>query len=199
MCATIRSVRFSDVAFSILERPGPVRLVAVDGPGGAGKTTFAAMLAAVLGGAPVVHTDDFASWDDPTGWWPRCFDQVVEPLSRGRSARYQRYDWQTRSLADWIDVDPEPVVIIEGVSAGRVEWRRYLAFVIWIETPPAERLRRGLERDGVEALDDWVSWGAAEDEHYDSDPTRRHADLVVDGTVPSEGDEFVAIAPEASS
>jgi Tfp pilus assembly pilus retraction ATPase PilT len=52
----------------IIERPGPVRLVAVDGPGGSGKSTFAACLSAAANNAPIVHTDDFASWDNPINW-----------------------------------------------------------------------------------------------------------------------------------
>jgi predicted kinase len=45
------------------------RIVAVDGHGGAGKSSLAQLLSAELG-APVVHTDDFASWDNPLDWWP---------------------------------------------------------------------------------------------------------------------------------
>ena len=58
------------------------RIVAVDGPGGAGKSTLAERLAAALENAPVVHTDDFASWDNPLDWWPRLLKDVLEPLSR---------------------------------------------------------------------------------------------------------------------
>jgi uridine kinase len=186
-------VQLSELTSLIRERPGPVRIVAVDGPGGAGKTTFASMLASALGDPPVIHTDDFASWDDPIDWWPRLLEQVIEPLSRATGARYQRYDWTTRSLAEWIEVDPEPVVIIEGVTAGRTEWRDRLGFLIWVETPHEERLRRGLERDGADALDDWITWGVAEEQHYRSDPTRRHADVIVDGTVPVEDGAFATI------
>jgi uridine kinase len=188
-------VQLSEVATLIRERPGPVRLVAVDGPGGSGKSTFAALLASELGNAPVVHTDDFASWDNPIDWWPRLLEQVIEPLSRATRARYQRYDWPTQSLAEWVDLDPAPVVVIEGVTSARMEWRDRLAFVVWIETPHGERLRRGLERDGADALDDWQTWGDAEDRHYSNDPTRRHADVVVDGTVPIEAGEFTTLAP----
>src|SRR5262245_15075629 len=56
-----------------------VRVVAVDGHGGAGKTTLAARLAVALGDAPAVHPDDFASWDHPLDWWPRLIEQVLQP------------------------------------------------------------------------------------------------------------------------
>src|SRR6478609_7355621 len=42
---------FRSLADSILALPGGVRLVAVDGYGGAGKSTFATRMAAALGGA----------------------------------------------------------------------------------------------------------------------------------------------------
>ena len=164
-----------------MERPGPVRVVAVDGPGGAGKTTFAAQLAEAAGGAPVIHTDDFASADNPIDWWPRMLAQVIEPLGRGDVARFQRYDWLSGALAEWRAVEPAPIVIIEGVSAGRSEWAEHLSFVVWIDTPREERLRRGVERDGPEALSDWESWMAEEDLHFASDGTRERVDVVVDG------------------
>ena len=169
------------VVAEIMTRSAPVRLVAVDGPGGAGKSTFAGRLAAVAG-APVVPTDDFASWDDPLGWWPRMLEQVIEPLVRGEPARYQRFDWSTGRLAEWITVEPAPIVVIEGVSSGRSEWAEHLAYVVWVETPATTRLARGLERDGDDALDDWRAWMAAEDAHFERDRTRERADLVIDGT-----------------
>ena len=166
----------------ILERPGPVRLVAIDGPGGAGKSTFAERLAAAADGAPIVHTDDFASADNPTNWWPQLLDQVILPLASGGHGRYQRYDWPSETLAEWRTVERSPIVIIEGVSAGRREWLEHLSFVIWIETPRATRLSRGIERDGPAAADDWESWMASEDGHYERDPTLQRADVVIDGT-----------------
>ncbi len=162
--------------------PGLARLVAIDGPGGAGKSTLAAKLSFALDGAPVVHTDDFASADIPIDWWPRLLEQVIAPLTIGQPACYQRYDWPTESLAEWNTVEPGQIVIIEGVSSGRVEWADRLSFVIWIETPREVRLARAVERDGEEALADWGVWMAQEDAHYLRDPTRERADVVVDGT-----------------
>ena len=177
---------FDEIVEAIMTKPGPMRLVAVDGPGGAGKSTFARELSEAAGGAPVVHTDDFAAADCPIDWWPRLLEQVIEPLVRGGAARFQRYDWPSEALAEWHTIEPEPIVIIEGVSAGRSEWAEHLGFLIWIETPREERLRRGVDRDGIAALDDWESWMASEDTHYERDPTRERADVIVDGTRPVE-------------
>ncbi len=171
----------ADIVKAIRERPGPVRLVAVDGPGGSGKSTLAAQLSVAAGGAPIVHTDDFASADNPIDWWPRLLDQVIVPLTEGRPALYQRYDWPTESLAEWHTLEPAPIVIIEGVSSGRSEWSRYLSYIIWIETPRELRLERAVERDGEDALDGWEGWMEAEDEHYRRDPTRERSDAIIDG------------------
>ena len=64
--------RFSELAGEVwagAARLGPVRLVAVDGPAGSGKTTFAGRLVKALqaGGATVaeIHTDDLLEgWTD---------------------------------------------------------------------------------------------------------------------------------------
>ncbi len=174
-------MHLDDLVEDIRKRPGPVRLVAVDGPGGSGKSTFAALLSAAAGDAPIIHTDDFASADNPIDWWPRLLAQVIEPLADGRSAQYQRYDWPTESLMEWKTVDPAPIIIIEGVTSARREWSRHLSYVIWIETNRELRLQRALERDGEDALDDWQFWMAEEDAHYERDPTRQRADTVIDG------------------
>ena len=182
----------------ILERPVPVRLVAVDGPGGAGKSTFAARLeAAAAGQAFVVHTDDFASAEEPINWWPRLKQSVIDPIVAGRTGRFRRYDWKNRELAEWIVVPRRPIVLIEGVSSSRVEWHQHLAFVVWIETAPQARLGRGLERDGDEMLNQWLEWMAAEDRHFDRDGARGRADLLVDGDprLPHDAERDFVVLP----
>ena len=191
---------FADLAVTVRAMPGPVRLVGVDGCGGAGKTTFAARLSAAVGGTPVVHTDDFASHDVPTEWWPRMLSDVVEPLLRGEPASYRPYDWVDRRTSDdIIIVSPAPVVIIEGVGATRAAWRNRLALRVWVDCPRDLRFRRGIERDGEALRDFWVGWMAAEDDYVASERPWASADLVVDGA-PEErvsDEEFVEIAISA--
>ena len=59
------------------------RIIAIDGPGGAGKTTLAAWLAEELQASAVIHTDDFASCDNPVNWWPTLIEQALKPLAAG--------------------------------------------------------------------------------------------------------------------
>ena len=132
-------------------------VVAVDGFGGAGKSTLASQIIAELPGA-IVHTDDFAAWDNPLDWWPRMIEQVLVPLSHNETARYQRYDWDDRQLAEWHEIEPGGLVVLEGVTSSRRAFRPYLSFAVWVETPRELRLARGIDRDGEGMRDAWLGW-----------------------------------------
>jgi uridine kinase/RimJ/RimL family protein N-acetyltransferase len=157
------------------------RVIAIDGPGGAGKSTLATHLADRLDGAPIIHTDDFASWDNQFDWYQRLIDQVFRPLADGKPALYQRYDWDKRELAEWHEIKPDNFLIIEGVSASRIAFRPYLAAAVWVETRLEERLRRGLERDGQDALPLWEQWIRGEDEYVAREHPDQTADIIVSG------------------
>jgi uridine kinase len=162
------------------------KIIAIDGPGGAGKSSFAEQLSQQLGNAPILHTDDFASWENPLNWWPRLLGQVLEPLSRNERARYQRYDWDAKRLAEWHELRPAEYLLLEGVSSSREAFRPYIALSIWIETPRQERLRRGLERDGEAARPQWEEWMAHEDEYIEREHPVQKVDLVINGTEPCD-------------
>ena len=157
------------------------RIVAIDGCGGAGKSTLATKLAVLLDDCPVIHTDDFASWDHPLDWYPRMIAQVLEPLRQNRPTRYQKFDWQKKQLEEWETVEPCPVVLVEGVSTARVEFRLYLSLAIFVETDRELRLQRGLERDGEEALPLWQQWMAEEDAYLLRGRPKECADVVISG------------------
>ena len=157
------------------------RVVAVDGPGGAGKSTLAARIADALGGAQVAHTDDFASWEVPLDWWPRLRDELLEPLARNEPARYRCTDWTGQGVERYETIRPADVVLLEGVSASRSAFRPYLAYAIWVETPRDARLARGLARDGEDARPLWERWMAEEDEYVARERPHERADAVVSG------------------
>ncbi|NBM18379.1 hypothetical protein GUY61_22780 [Streptomyces sp. GC420] len=158
---------------------GPVRLVAVDGHAGAGKTTFAARLAEALGGAPVLHLDDLATHTEPFAWTGRLREQVTGPLSRGETAHYAPYDWNRRRFGPSRPLRPAPVVLLEGVGAGRRALRPLLARLLWMDLPRARSWARGRHRDGPGLGGFWDGWEEAERAHFTDDPSRPHADLLV--------------------
>ncbi|MCD9877303.1 uridine kinase family protein [Streptomyces guryensis] len=158
---------------------GPVRLIGVDGHAGSGKSTFAGRLARALDGAPVLRLDDIASHDELFEWTGRLLAQVIEPLSRGESAHYSPYDWHTRCFGPPRTLPPAPVVLVEGVGAGRRAVRPYLAALLWMELPHEESWTRGRQRDREEQREFWAGWVRAERRHFADDPSRPFADLLV--------------------
>lgn len=161
---------------------GPVRLIGVDGHAGSGKSTFAGHLAAALGGAPVLHLDDIATHDELFSWTARLTAQVIEPLGRGESARYSPYDWTLRAFGPPRVLPPAPVLLVEGVGAGRRALRPHLAALLWMELPAPESWARGRRRDGEAQREFWDGWTEAERAHFAGDPSRPHADLRVRAT-----------------
>ncbi|MFZ3468992.1 uridine kinase family protein [Streptomyces sp. 4.24] len=158
---------------------GAVRLIGIDGHAGSGKSTFAGALAEALGGAPVLHLDDVASHEELFAWDDRLRSQVLEPLAAGRPAHWAPYDWVERRFGAERLLEPAPVLLVEGVGAGRRALRPRLARLLWMETPRAQSWGRGRNRDGRELSDFWDGWERAELAHFSDDPSRPFADILV--------------------
>jgi uridine kinase len=182
--------RFADLAGRVRAEPpglGPVRVVAVDGPAGAGKTLFAGRLARALRHLATtvveVHTDDLLDgWDDIVDFWPRLEQRILEPLSRGEPAAYRGYDWHAgRFGAELVAVPPLEVLLLEGVTSARRAIRDRLALSVFVTAPAPLRLARVLARDGEELRPQLLRWMATEADHFASDATAERVDMVVDG------------------
>lgn len=166
-----------------LARPatlGPGRLVCVDGPAGSGKTTLAEALAGLDDTATVVHTDEMLE-----GWrgLPGLADFVedlVRPLADGETGRWRRWDWYADGWAEWHEVRPGGLLVLEGVGS----WSRRIAdlatVLVWVEAPAELRLERGMARDGEQMRAFWEQWVVDEDLLHTAEGTRDHADLTVD-------------------
>src|SRR5207247_123785 len=100
---------------------------------GAGKTAFATRLAHSLGNAAVIHTDDFASWENQREWWPDLEVQVLRPLARGETASYVAYDWAARRPGERREIAAREVILLEGVSSARRAVFGRLTLAVWVE------------------------------------------------------------------
>jgi uridine kinase len=173
------------VVSAVLDQPAfnGIRILGVDGPSGSGKSTLARRIAAISG-APIIEIDDFVSWLNFDGWWPRCHAQVLDPLLNGDAAHYQTRDWVGdefgTSLKEWKTVPWTSLVVLEGVTCTRAQAR--LTYRIWVDTPEPQRVRRGIERDGERYRELWLDWMSREREFFACDRTRMRADVIVDGS-----------------
>ncbi len=172
---------------AVREPVNGIRIIGVDGPSGSGKSVLASTLAG-LTGAPIIEIDDFVSWDNFAGWWPRFDEQVLTPLLDGRAAHYQVRDWQNdwygHSLGGWKTCPWAPVVILEGVTCTRRDAIGRIAYAAWVEAPPEMRLARGLARNAAfDSEDLWVRWMVEEAAFFEADGTRDRADGIVDTSI----------------
>ncbi len=172
---------------------GRERFIAVDGHAGSGKSTFASMLAEKLG-AQVIRQDDFASWDNPFDWWPLIIERVFDPIKNGATTlNYPRTQWWDNNVpGPVVDQPVTDIMILEGVSSSRTEFRDYISLAIFVDTPKELCLQRGIERDKstgkpVEEITKlWEGWIESEEKYMNRDNPKAHADLVIDGTTPIE-------------
>lgn len=199
--------RFGALASSILDRPprlGEIRVIAVDGGTGAGKSTVAAALDRAFrergASTYVLHTDDLLDgWSDLDGSGRRLAELVLIPLADGRPAAYPAYDWHTSRFDERLHhVGTPDVLILEGVGSARRANRPHLTFTVFVEAPLALRQRRVLARDGAQVAAPLRRWIADETAHFTAEGTRASADVVMDGSARVGHDhatEYVRLDP----
>jgi uridine kinase len=171
---------------------GPVRLVCVDGPAGAGKSTVAALLAAALatecGAVPVVHGDEvYEGWavvateaDRPRAFGAlgaRLETWLLDPWSRDEAGSHPVWDWESRAWGGTREVPAAPVVVLEGVGLASRSLRARAVLSVWVDADVSVRLRRVLARDGEAVRAEMATWQVDEDSWHRSDRTREDCDV----------------------
>ena len=176
-CGPWRVVAVAEL-YAALGRP---RVLAVDGRSGSGKSTLVDRLVATVPGVAVVHTDDVAWHHDFFDWADLLVDGVLVPWRAGRDVAYRPPPWEVRSRPGAITVPSgAPLLVVEGVGAGRRAFAPYLDALVWVQTDRAVAIRRGLERDGGDVAF-WDEWEARERPFLAADRPWARADLVVNG------------------
>jgi len=138
-------------------RTTPV-LVAVGGPGGTGKSTFAKALAAELEEAAVLHLDDyktsraFRAERNIFGPHPEANklellkDHLVE-MKAGRSFRRPLYNKETGEATDSTPYKAEHFNLLDGEIASYREFRELVDFTIFIDSDWKTQLATRVDRD----------------------------------------------------
>lgn len=164
-------------------RCGAVRVVAVDGRSGAGKTTLAVAVAERLG-APTLHMDElYPGWDGLAESVAIVTTHVLEPLAQGRPAAYHRWDWERATWGERVSLPVRDLLVVEGAGCSVGSAGRYAAVRVFMDADPTLRRARGITRDGVAYAPHWEGWASQEAALFARDGTRQRSDLVIDTTV----------------
>jgi ABC-type cobalamin/Fe3+-siderophores transport system ATPase subunit len=140
----------SDVVRRLCEAvPGRPLLVAVDGRGGAGKSTLVERLRKIVPASGVVHTDDVAWHHAFFDWGDLLVENVLRPLRHGEAVEFRPPAWIERERPGAIRVPAGmDVVWIEGTGIIRAEFAPWLDASIWIQGDLDEQESRLTARDG---------------------------------------------------
>lgn len=141
-----------------------IRLIAVVGGSGSGKTWLAADLAKRLGDDAVhLSLDHFyrdlghlpvpdrerVNFDDPGAIDWDALRMVLESLERGEVARVPVYDFSEHVRKDETEgLASRPFIVLEGLWLLHPEWlREKIALSVFVDCPEEVRLQRRVERD----------------------------------------------------
>ncbi|MCC2320983.1 AAA family ATPase [Cellulomonas xiejunii] len=181
-------------------------LVAVDGVGASGKTTFTARLAAAVRGRPVVvlHADDFfhpsavrharGRWS-PEGFWQDAYDYgslvalALAPLHPDGDGWYSpaSFDRVADRVAPAATVraPDDALVLVEGTFLHRDELREHWDWSVYLHVPFEVAARRMVARDGVDPDPEHgplARYAGAQRRYFAAAAPWRRASLVVDTT-----------------
>ncbi|MFI7548064.1 hypothetical protein, partial [Actinoplanes sp. NPDC049599] len=127
-------------------------MIAIDGRGGAGKTTLAERLRRSVPNSVIVHTDDVAWNQAYFDWGTLLADNVLKPLHRGEAVDFRPAAWIAHERPGSIVVEAgQDVVWVEGTGVIREELAPWLDASVWIQGDLDEQERLLEARDGNSA------------------------------------------------
>jgi uridine kinase len=204
----------ADISLARLQASaGPIR-IGVDGRDGAGKTTFADLLAVALAARGAeTYRASIDDWQQPAtyryrrgrysaeGYYRDGFDhlnfrdELLLPFAEGGRFRLVAFDvGSDRSIeSPSILAGPVSILLVDGVFLLRPELRDYweLGIYLYVDRPTA--LERGIARDSLRSGDADLErrlylerYGPGQDLYELEASPSGHADLVIDNTLLSE-------------
>jgi uridine kinase len=179
---------------SLPSRQNGNRVILVDGRSAGGKTTLAGRLQSALPESVVVHTDDVAWNYSMFDWDSELINNLIAPVRRNESVRYQPPGWAPNGRDGAIMIEPEQDLIVEGVGAGRVGIAALADAVVWVQSDFEDARVRGIARDLEHGIRDsagtekfWNHWMSEELPFLETDQPWRRATITVAGRAAGSG------------
>ena len=157
-------------------------LYAIDGPAGAGKTTYAAQLEAELSvnaTVKTIHMDDLYNGRDNalSNALSEILDRISTAHLAGRECVIKKFNWSTMQFDSEEIITPTDFLIIEGVGAAQQIVRESGAVTYWLDIEPEIGLQRVLARDGAHIEVQMRQWQIDQDKHFARDETRENCEF----------------------
>lgn len=169
---------------------GKFYIIAVDGRGGAGKTTLTEYLETLLPDFDILNGDEYFEPAENTIAFGafnevRFEQEVLEPLRNSvTDFVYHPYDWHKKPHLQDKKLNILLGIIVE--RSGSFAFNLNYDLKIWVETPAKLALQRGQERDEMPLEQGYRSWKEVwqpqEDAHFKKVKPLETADIVIDGT-----------------
>ena len=190
----MRSRRFfNDLAEELRELPKEVRIIAIDGRCAAGKTTLAARLVKELGG-DVIHMDDFflppalrtqERRSEPGGnvHYERFLTEVMPKLASGQAFSYQRFDCSRMAPGDWLPVQNNGFVFVEGAYSCHPVLGEYMDRKVFLDIDHETQTERIRTRNGEDILQDFLQlWIPLEEAYFQAFSLEENTDYIIKQT-----------------
>ena len=157
-------------------------LYAIDGPAGAGKTTYAAQLEAELSvnaTVKTIHMDDlYNGWDNAlSNALSEILDRISTAHLAGRECVIKKFNWSTMEFDSEEIITPTDYLIIEGVGAAQQIVRESGAVTYWLDIEAEIGLQRVLARDGAHIEVQMRQWQIDQVKHFARDETRENCEF----------------------
>ena len=177
---------------------GQLLVIAVDGCGGAGKSTLCRALAAEIepwAPTQLLQLDNFyhplnANQRTQLQHMParqayfnvmEFKHKVLKPLSKGLCARYKPFHWLDGESDQVVELLPTGVLLIDGVFSFSAPLRGMVHLSLFVETPLQLRKQRLIERPQLDI--EWVNhWQSTESWHHQQELTSTATEFMVSGT-----------------
>ncbi len=166
-----------------------MRIIAIDGPSCAGKTTYADLIS-----KNVVHIDDFYL---PFKYrneevmkqlggnidFKRLIEEIILPYIKNKEVIYRPYECHNDKYEDEIILDNNDDLIIEGSYSHHPILKEYIDYKIFIDIKKDEQRKRIINRNKDNYEDFFNIWIKREEDYFNTLKIRENCDLLLERTI----------------
>ncbi len=164
--------------------------VAIDGGSASGKSTLAKTLEKIYG-CTVFHMDDFflpMEKRTPERFaevggnvdHERFLSEILEPLSKGETVKYKKFDCSTMSLGDEIQVKAENLVIVEGAYSMHPLLEKHYDLSVYLDIAPENQKKRISRRNSPKMAECFFNeWIPLENIYFEKTNIKERCNLTI--------------------